>query len=55
MREAEMSKLFLLSQAASERRKKSSINRMKSATSERCNTHILYQSEEGIIPKNVMC
>ena len=50
-----MSKLFLLSHSASKRRKKSSFNRMKSATSERCNTNNFYYSGEGIIPKTVIC
>ena len=48
-----MSKLFILSQAASERRKKASIDRMKSATTERCNSNTLYHWGKGIIPKIV--
>ena len=34
-----------------ERREKSSIDRMKTVTSERCNTHTLNHSVKGIIPK----
>ena len=46
MRETKMSKFYLLLQVG----KKSSINWMKTVTSERCNTHTLYQSVGDIFP-----
>ena len=52
-----MSKLFLFSQICSliynivERRKISSMNRMKLVTSERWNTRTVYHSVKGILPR----